>query len=117
MEGCVSFLLSCCLLTGCSSRQPATPTSESPQATVPGAKILAVGMSQEEALRRLHSAGAMEVAKDVLPDAMGWAVVGSHDCLFLSLSNGTVAGISVEGNSDKPKMYRTWHSTNAYALP
>jgi hypothetical protein len=59
----------------------------------------------------------MEVPKDVLPNATGWAVAGSQDCLFLSISNGTISGINVEGNSNKPKMYRTWHSTNSYSLP
>jgi hypothetical protein len=86
-------------------------------ASLASSTMLAVGLAQTEALKRLHAAAAVEVSQDVLPDGKGWAVPGRHECLFLSCSNGVVSGISVERNSDQPKMYRTWYSTNIYSLP
>lgn len=73
-------------------------------------------MTRTETLRRLRQSGAVEVAKDVLPDAEGWAVAGRSDCLFLSLSNDVQAGIGVELHANKPKMHRGRHATNSYRL-
>ncbi len=75
-----------------------------------------VGMTRAEAVRRLHESGAIEVAKDVFSDAKGWAVAGRSDCLFLSFTNDVLAGIGVQLNADKPKMYRSSYATNSYRL-
>jgi hypothetical protein len=76
-----------------------------------------VGMQEEEALKRLRSSGAREVEKETLPVSTGWYLSSSHDALALSFTNGVLASIVVEENSDQPKVYRKWYSINAYSLP
>jgi hypothetical protein len=86
------------------------------EARVEAPKVLALGMAQTDVLACLHDARAREVPKDAYPSAFGWAVAGSHDCLFLSFTNGSLSGISVEANSDKPKTFRRIYETNCYGL-
>jgi len=77
---------------------------------------LVIGMRQADVLARLHDSGAVEVLKEVFPSASGWAMAGGRDCLFLSFMNGALSGISVETDSDQPKMYRHYYTTNSYSL-
>jgi len=77
---------------------------------------IAIGMTRTETLQRLQKYGAIEVAKDVLPSAKGWSVAGRSECLFLSFTNDILAGIWVERNADKPKIDRSWYTTNSYIL-
>lgn len=77
---------------------------------------LVIGMKQADALSRLHDSGAIGVPKDVFPSASGWTVGGGSECLFLSFTNGILSSISVETDSDKPKIYRHFYTTNSYSL-
>lgn len=77
---------------------------------------ISVGMTRAETLQRLRLNGAVEVAKDVLPDGKGWAVAGGDDCLFLSFTNDVLTSIEVETHADKPKMYRGGYVTKIYRL-
>lgn len=81
-------------------------------------KTLFVGMPEQDALRRLQSAGASQTEMETIPVMMkGWFVSGSHDTLVLSFTNRALASIAVEENSDQPKVCRKFYSINAYSLP
>ncbi len=101
------------LLLGCT---PKTLSLGTQSGIIKTPETISIGMTRTETLRRLHQSGAVEVARDVLPDAKGWAVAGRSDCLFLSFTNDMLAGIGVELNANKPKMYRGAYTTNSYRL-
>gem|GEM_PF-5400108 len=73
-------------------------------------------MPRDEVLRRLLQSGAVEVHKDVEPEAKGWAVVGRKECLFLKFSDDVLVDIGVETNTDKPKVNRHLYVTKTYRL-
>ena len=80
-------------------------------------RSITVGMSQAQVLQRLHDAGATEVPKDVLPDAKGWSIPHTHDCLFLDFADDALSAITVEANADQPKKFRKHYQANSYDLP
>jgi hypothetical protein len=101
------------LLMGCA---PKTQTHTTQAGSVMAPETISVGMTKTETLRRLRQSGAVEVAKDLSPDGKGWGIAGRSDCLFLSFTNDMLAGIGVELNADRPKMYRVGYATNSYRL-
>lgn len=117
MRTLITFLVSVLLLSGCSSEHASNTASGKVLVPTPAPKTLSVGLNQADTLARLHSANASEVPKAVWPDGKAWAVPGTHDCLFLGFRDGRLQSISVEQQSDAPKVHRRWYSTNTYTLP
>ena len=77
---------------------------------------ISAGMTRTEVLMRLKHSGAAGVAKDVAPDAKGWAVAGRDECFFLSFEHDVLTGITVEEHTSQSKIYRHWHDTKIYDL-
>ena len=123
MHSCAFILPLCLLLAACSTRKTGVPVAAKRQLesrtnnAALNNNMVFVGMPEREALSRLRSSGAGEVERETIPLSTGWCMSGSHDTLSLSFTNGVLACIVVEENSDQLKMYRKWYSINAYTLP
>jgi hypothetical protein len=88
----------------------------------PGGVTLSVGMTFQDAVPLLQSAGARQVQMD-MADRTGTDLILSYDLadgsvlvVAVSKSEHRISGLEVCGNPDQPKSKRTWNSVKSVTL-